>query len=407
MSSQIISILSGKGGAGKTIIGLAMARVLSEAGLRCLFVDCDIATHGATYFFETELNEKTVSSLADFMREDDKRPAPLETAFGFYFLPSTLSPASDKFASDEGIPRAFEKLRVLADSYDVCILDCHAGYSKVVFEAVRLSNRNLIVLEPDAVSGAALRVLYLQIGLVMNASNTWQIFNKLTEEERPSYEKVFGGTLFANLPPIPFDWNVRAAFAMREVPGIATESSAFGLGVLRIMKTLFPSAKVPLEELEERTVGRWYESITKSLASLEEQKEKARFRIFDLRRELNLRQARRIAALLSGLGGLTLIVALFKLFGINLIPTDIVGSPIFLVVLAVALLFAGTLYYQSQLGRISLEESSLASRESLAKVESEIKRYQTLILTDPRLRELSRRRDSIAAHDDILRSEIS
>ena len=51
MDSQVISVLSGKGGAGKTVLSLSMARVLAEAGLRCLVVDCDIATYGATYFF--------------------------------------------------------------------------------------------------------------------------------------------------------------------------------------------------------------------------------------------------------------------------------------------------------------------------------------------------------------------
>ena len=39
----MISILSGKGGVGKTVIAFNLAERLSTAGLRVLLVDCDFA----------------------------------------------------------------------------------------------------------------------------------------------------------------------------------------------------------------------------------------------------------------------------------------------------------------------------------------------------------------------------
>ena len=176
------------------------------------------------------MGNQNITSLADLFKERGLELKPLETKFGFDFVPSTLMPTKDNFYDDMGSPVAFEVIRQQSIArYDACILDCHAGFSAVVLEAVRISDRNLVVLEPDAISSASIRALYLRLAEVITASNTWQIFNKLTEEERPIYEKIFGGTIFPNLPPIPFDWQVRAAFSVRAVPGVMTESSAFGL----------------------------------------------------------------------------------------------------------------------------------------------------------------------------------
>lgn len=58
METKYISLLSGKGGAGKTVIGLSIARVLYEVGYKVLFIDCDLSTHGASYFWKMNLNPK-------------------------------------------------------------------------------------------------------------------------------------------------------------------------------------------------------------------------------------------------------------------------------------------------------------------------------------------------------------
>lgn len=392
MSSQIVSIISGKGGAGKTVLGLSIARVLAEAELRCLFVDCDIATHGATYFFETELGGSNLTSLADLAKLDSKQPNTLDTVSGFSFLPSTLSPESDDFRDQKRLTETFDKLKELAQDYDVCILDCQAGFSDVVLEAVRCSDRILIVLEPDAVSASALRVLYLQLGRTLNASNTWQIFNKLTEEERPVYTKVFGGTLFPNLPPIPFDWQVRAAFSTREIPGVTSESSAFGLGVLRVMRTLFPKSKTQLEDLESRTVGEWFDKISSNLENLEAQKEEVALEESMLRKRRILRQTQQITIFIMLLSVVAGMAGGLELLGIRQLPILFRTAPI-LVGFSALMAFGAWGYYMHRIGQIKIEELTEQRRESLTKIDNEIDRYRTLILTDPRLRERARRQE--------------
>ncbi|MCH8112735.1 MAG: ParA family protein [Proteobacteria bacterium] len=392
MNSRIVSIISGKGGAGKTVLGLSIARVLAEAELRCLFVDCDIATHGATYFFETELGESNFTSLANLAKLGSEQPNPLETVSGFSFLPSTLSPENDDFRDQERLTETFDKLKELAHEYDVCVLDCQAGFSDVVLEAVRCSDRILIVLEPDAVSASALRVLYLQLGRTINASNTWQIFNKLTEEERSVYTKVFGGTLFPNLPPIPFDWQVRAAFSTREIPGVTSESSAFGLGVLRIMKTLFPQSKTQLEDLESRTVGEWFDKISSNLENLEAQKEEVALEESMLRKE-HVRKQTALGTL--GIAALSILAGsagVIELIGLSR-PSNLFGAAPILIAFSGIMAVVAGFYYSTRINEVKRAELTEKRRESLTSIDNEIDRYRTLILTDPRLRERARRQE--------------
>ena len=54
--SIILSLLSGKGGSGKTTMALSMSVLLSECGVKTLLIDCDLTTNGATYFYEDDLS---------------------------------------------------------------------------------------------------------------------------------------------------------------------------------------------------------------------------------------------------------------------------------------------------------------------------------------------------------------
>ena len=49
-SGNVVAIISGKGGAGKTSVALSLAKYLALLGKRVLVIDADSATHGATYF---------------------------------------------------------------------------------------------------------------------------------------------------------------------------------------------------------------------------------------------------------------------------------------------------------------------------------------------------------------------
>lgn len=173
---KTIALLSGKGGSGKTTLGLTISSIMSNAGLKVLLIDCDFSTHGATYFFEEQLpqNRETISffdvveykvlqSKTDDITIDDF----IKVESGFYFIPSVMqiTDSTDHFdfmSSDEtrntiwGFIHDLEMLTPL----DVIIFDCQAGSSSILPSLLVHVDIALMVMEPDKVSSSALRSLY-------------------------------------------------------------------------------------------------------------------------------------------------------------------------------------------------------------------------------------------------------
>lgn len=382
--NQNLSLLSGKGGSGKTVIALSFCRVLSDAGIKTLLVDLDIATHGATYFFENSLNQNEKSlSVFDIYHENELRGTPITINKNFDFIPSISQiTKKNKFDISFNDKILFDRLNQFflnkIKEYSAIVFDCQAGYSRLCELAINLSDHNLLVLEPDAVSSAAIRVLYLQLGDILKPKTTWQVFNKLTEAERPVYEKVTGGTFFTNLPPIPFDWGVRAAFAIGEIPNVATRESAFGLGVIRLMKTLFPAFKETINKLEYNTVGNWYKDIKDNLNKLNERKQEIMFKSVELKRKYKLKRTRLTTFFLAFSLGFVAIANAFL-------------SNVYVSIIAASIAISAAFFWQTLVAKdIRTEREQDSAQESIQKLEKEIERYRTLVITDPRLKEYSR-----------------
>jgi cellulose biosynthesis protein BcsQ len=393
-----LSLLSGKGGSGKTVIALSMSKVLAEAGYKVLLIDCDLSTHGATYFFESELESSNgrVLSTIDLLSTNETQNPILKTKMGFAFIPSTSNPSEIiepiNLVSEQALQSFSRKIEKICDKYDALIFDCQAGYSPIAATAIELSQRNLIVLEPDAVSSAALRVLYLQLGKKLRSNNTWQIFNKLTEEERPIYEKIFGGTLFTNLPPIPFDWQVRAAFATSEIPGVTSKWSAFGLGIMRVMQTLFPAFKEKLGNLEEKSVGTWHSYLTERINFLQEEKHKVQYEEIEKMRRFRLRRIR-TTTVFTAYTGLAVSIAAALAYT-HILPwekllTDY--SSILGIAAGVVVSIYSLFWYMNSVKEVEAERKQDLQQQSLGEIENELKKYITLIATDPRLKEYEKK----------------
>lgn len=381
--AEVVSLLSGKGGSGKTVIGLTLAKLLAQAEYSVLLVDLDLATHGATYFFEPELTAvPRFLSLHEAVEAAGNTEPIFETHHGFRFVPS--SRRGFQFAHqdwDRGLSAWVQRER---RQQDYIILDCQAGASWLSQWAAETADRSLVVLEADAVSSAAVRTLALELGERLEARSTWQVFNKLSEEERVVYEKVFGGTFFVNLPPLPFDWSVRRSFGRLEIPSLRDDASAFSLAVLRMAKTIFPSAAEQLGSLEDSTVGDWYQRVRKQLEELEEEARRARERVGVARARAERRQrwARAIALFLT-VGTVVIMFGenagwSFELVSSALLPISVVlgGAVVFLLSDAM-----------SQ-GTVSQALPSELAR--LQKLDTETDRFRTLLTTDPRFLEYSK-----------------
>lgn len=239
-NANSIALLSGKGGSGKTTLALTMASLLSDCGIKVLLVDCDLSTNGATYFFEDKL--KYHSGTLDYLQFylTNYRMISLEDGVlsinsypvndTFDFLPSILDIDNPQGSTDDEID--YQMMDVIAKSvsgsYDVVIYDCEAGYTEILKYLLPRVDRSLVVMEADAISASAVRNLFLRTASAFQGKKIFQVFNKTTKEENEIYSKLSSGTMFTNLGCISFDWTVRKAFSLSEIPDLNSTSMEFG-----------------------------------------------------------------------------------------------------------------------------------------------------------------------------------
>lgn len=244
--SKSLALLSGKGGSGKTTLALSISSMLSNCGIKVLLIDCDFSTNGATYFYESKLNENNyaLSSFIDVLNEDLYNEVYfLYINNNFDFLPSIL-----KITDNESMTYSYnyedkQKIKkfihTIDSKYDVIIYDCQAGYTDLLKVILPYIDTNLVVMEADAISSSSIRSLYLKIGNIINKKKVHQIFNKATHEEYDIYSKISGGTVFTNIETVVFDWKIRKAFSIAQIPDMENTSANYGKQVFNICNIIF------------------------------------------------------------------------------------------------------------------------------------------------------------------------
>ena len=249
--SKVLALLSGKGGSGKTTLALSIASMLSNCCLKVLLVDCDLSTNGATYFYEGKLSEKNNdlgSFYSVFINGEDKLDKLIKIDEYMDFMPSIVRITKTNSESYQYNEEDFKRIKSidekLRENYDVIIYDCQAGYTDVLKLLLPYVDVNLVVMEADAISSAAIRSFYLKIGDLLNEKKVYQIFNKATDEEYKIYSKISGGTVFTNIETVMFDWKIRKAFSVAQIPDMENTSAGYGEQIYNICRVLFNEEKI-------------------------------------------------------------------------------------------------------------------------------------------------------------------
>lgn len=249
--SKILALLSGKGGSGKTTLALSLASMLADCGVKILLIDCDLSTNGATYFYENRLSEysRNVDSFYKIIYGLDTQDDQLiNVNKNMDFLPSITQITKNNteiYVFNEKEKDLLKKITVdYGKKYDVIIFDCQAGYTDTLKLILPIVDINLVVMEADAISSAAIRSLHLKIGDFFNEKKVYQIFNKATDEEYQIYSKISGGTVFTNIETVMFDWKIRRAFSIAEIPDMEKTSANYGVQIYNICKILFKEERI-------------------------------------------------------------------------------------------------------------------------------------------------------------------
>jgi len=277
-----LAMISGKGGSGKTSFSLAFSKLLSDLGIKVLLIDCDMSTHGATFFMKSNIEKhknlhKSVVSVDDILLATSTPPYGFFAIPGrlydnsyeslkfsklicvdreFYFLPSDVSISNDKPTPNKYSFNTFYLCleKELDNDFDVIIFDCQAGFSEFTRNLISVSDLVLLVTEPDSVSAAANRALCFQAGIELENVQAYQLFNKITHEEATYYSKISTSAFFINISSVVFNWAVRRTFVFCELPSAETVSINFAKEIASALQTLFPEYREQINSyLQELT----------------------------------------------------------------------------------------------------------------------------------------------------------
>lgn len=259
--AKIISIVSGKGGAGKSLLTAVIGRALGREGKDVLIVDLDIFVRGLTvllYSFRAPSVDKklTVSDLLGVFSEGSQYRGPIDLDIGSdltieKFLEVDVLPSverinfpldyDDRSLSDEGFCISVLKamIKKVEGSYDYIFLDNRAGMDSLVSASCRVSNVVLSVAEDDEV---ARQTDYNLVQFLQNkkiAPSVYSIVNKGRNITRAHQIDDASNSRhnFGSLGSIPFDIEILNGFGSTHFWD-SIFSSIYFYGVIRAWNKL-------------------------------------------------------------------------------------------------------------------------------------------------------------------------
>ena len=191
-----LSILSGKGGVGKSNLALNLCQGLFESGQSVLLMDCDmgLANMDVLLGIAPQMHVQDIL-LSDKDAEEILVPVAstgLAGVRGFDLLPANSGMA--EFSEIDSGARAIlrEKLNPLASKYDFLVLDIGAGISPTALEFGAMTMMRVVVVTPEPTSltdsYALMKVLanrhglkdfYILVNQVESAAEGKQTYSRL------------------------------------------------------------------------------------------------------------------------------------------------------------------------------------------------------------------------------------
>jgi len=285
LRGQIISFVSGKGGAGKSVILANLAALMARNGNRVLMVDCDFFTRGLTFYMIGD--EPARTGILDYLRGDETLEHAIsrleKRAKGYDRL--NLLPASSRTTlysvsdldgkvharDSDSLKRIYSKLRALllqlAKRFDYVLVDTRSGVDPVSLLPAVASNEYVLVVEEDKTSWRIGDLLIVEMRKIsdkladgkLKPSGTFKgfIINKVTEEIPEEFirdyleKRVIEGEC---LLQIPLERAVPMAFKVDKLVIDESPSSTFSQKIeilSRVVRGL-PVLGRPRKELVEK-----------------------------------------------------------------------------------------------------------------------------------------------------------
>ncbi|AMW32045.1 flagellar biosynthesis protein FlhG [Fervidobacterium changbaicum] len=148
-SSEIIAVISGKGGVGKTLVATNLAAVVAENEKKVLLLDADVGFTNADIL----LGVYPKHSIKDFVNHKcDITDLITPTSYGIDLI-SLGGDVSDLLATNELVLKDFAtNFLKLLENYDVVIMDMPPGFSNSYMPFLALVDKFIILTTPEPTS---------------------------------------------------------------------------------------------------------------------------------------------------------------------------------------------------------------------------------------------------------------
>ena len=144
---RVISLVSGKGGVGKTTITANLGIALAKRGMSVCLIDADIAMANLSLLLNMQNSPITLHDvlLGEAAVEDALYDGPV----GIKFIPSGLSLENYRRVDPERLQAIIDSIK---PRFDFILMDCAAGIERTVMAAVSASDEVLLIAMPTSPS---------------------------------------------------------------------------------------------------------------------------------------------------------------------------------------------------------------------------------------------------------------
>jgi len=250
----LVSVLSGKGGVGKSVVAFNLAEALASDGARVLLVDADFGT-GNIHILANLDSEYGIGEFADGRLSLVEAVRPF--APNLDILTSAVTGPSGDLGTVSNAVQIARQLRRQATTYDLVILDHGSGISDPATVMASASDLNLLLLIPELTSIADCYGLFKYLKKSNSAIKCALLLNRVRTEEESEYVRTkfsavaerFLGEVPSFLGALSEDDIIRQSIASQQ-PAVAVDPDS------RIVKDLGTIArKLAGQYLRTRTVG--------------------------------------------------------------------------------------------------------------------------------------------------------
>ncbi len=198
--AKVISVVSGKGGVGKTSVSIKLGKLLAKKDYKVLLIDCDYNLSN-TYI---KLGIKNTTNFYDYSKGALGFLDALYIDGNFHLL-SACNGNIDWFETAPDLDKmVIDILREQEKNYDYIILDCPAGISRQVLNLNAYSDFRLTVVSPDKSSitdsYSLMKILNSKYGvnsnfLLVNKVSTHKQYSRIVQIMSETVENFLNGKL--------------------------------------------------------------------------------------------------------------------------------------------------------------------------------------------------------------------